>query len=579
MAHFTTNLCFNPAMQQGLLGYDSIFGSNVFLDTNYFFLGGNSCRVECPGLKAGEGITCPGGLVPSASSCSASLYIYGKGKVVITAVIGPGNVEQASFPATLTTAWNRIIINDIPCSPGETLFLTVTTATVQSCIFWVSNVQIEPATPAHPYCDGDQLGCFWLDLPFGRSVQQFQFPVTATGSEQAAGNVVPILLPLVFTAQAASTLSHELGDLVFNGITNPTAAFTDFGVWTSADPDPAQTYTSWNTAGANSGTSGAYNRNWSVYYPPLDYIVSDGSFLWKRAAYMALGWQFGTVPHGGTQTITDIQSEVLPITTGFAAPSPSTFFPPRRLHTIVHPDRLNYVPNPSIEISTSGWTAVGSATLAQDGTKSAGNIIEYDDVQHTAGTNSLKITVNASGDGAMITLADLIAGETYVASAYVQADIGLDDITISCANGSGNIISSGIPYGTGEYGDIPFGGEPATLPDITTGIWIRISCIFTAAASTEVLSILSSSGSDVSYPTHFWVDGILAEQGEVVGTYFDGGFGVNYSWETGGTAGLTRSYYYNNMSARAQALLNVLAKHVPLGISYATPRYSIPYTQ
>jgi hypothetical protein len=54
---------------------------------------------------------------------------------------------------------------------------------------------------------------------------------------------------------------------------------------------------------------------------------------------------------------------------------------------------------------------------------------------------------------------------------------------------------------------------------------------------------------------------------------------VDYSWETGGSSGLTRSYYYERQEVGSAAVSAALAQHTPLGILAASPVYSQPYTQ
>ena len=72
---------------------------------------------------------------------------------------------------------------------------------------------------------------------------------------------------------------------------------------------------------------------------------------------------------------------------------------------------------------------------------------------------------------------------------------------------------------------------------------------------------------------------MLVEAGETLQPYFDGSFGGDYSWETGGTAGLTRSYYYDRLEVSTGAVNDVLSQHTPLGITAAAPTFSQPYSQ
>jgi hypothetical protein len=579
MPIFTNNFCRNPSFQIGLDGYSSLLETNISLDKSNVLYGQYSCFVSTPGHAAGEGIICAGGVIPSASLCSLSLYIAGVGDVVVSAVSNPGGTVISSIPVKCNQPWQRVKIEGISATPGVTLFIIVTTSSPTACGFWISGIQVEDSPECHNYCDGDQDGCEWLEgFHGGHSVCHFQNPVVAVSNAVAHSNLVPILIQGEGFFVTADTESTSFSDLVQVGAPGPVGAMSDFAIAQLTDPDPAHTYNSWNNGGSTAGTGGAYNRIWSTFYPPADMLVSNGEFLFKRAAYMGVGFQFSSVPNNGTVNIARVQAEVLPVTTAYSQPSPTAFDNPRAIHSIIKPNRLNYCPNPSIEVSTSGWTATGSAAVAKDGTTSVGDIIEYDDNLLTAGTASLKITVNANSDGAQINVPFLIPGDTYIASAYVQAGPGLANITMTTGSSSSSVQESGgTGYGIGTYNAGPYGGI-TTSTDLNTSTWFRVSCIFTASSDTETLTFAADSGTDVAYPTHMWVDAILVEVGEIVNFYFDGSFGVNYSWETNGTAGLTRSYYYDQQAVKTQAVINVLNNHTPLGITYDTPQYAVPYT-
>jgi len=576
MAVFTNNFVRNPAFQLGLQDYSSTQGATIQLDKSNVKYGTQSCYVKCPGNKAGEGVITAGGIIPSNSVCSASLYIMGTGDVTIYAAVNPGGTIVASVPVTCTGQWQRFALEEIQCSPGQTLFLMCQTNKAQECAFWITGIQCEDSSPHHPYCDGDQDGCEWLEGFWGgRSRCHFPNPVVANSNALGTPDLVNVLATGQRFFIDSSSVASAFDDLVNVSGPGPIAAIKDFGVAQLTDPDPAQTYVSWNTAGTTSTTGGAYTRNWGVFYPPVDYPVSNGSNLWNRAAFMSAGWLFSSVPNNGTVNLSRVQVEALPVTTAYSQPSPTTFDPPRAIHSVIRPDRLNYITNPSIEVNTTGWSAVGTATLSQDGTVSVGQIIEFDDNLLTAGTKSLKVTLNANGDGAQINIPNLITGTTYIASAYVQAGAGLENIVMFVANGTSSVLSTG---GTGyggppEYGSGSYGGVNPTS-DLPLSTWFRINCIFTATADSHILQITNAAGLDVAYPTSMWIDAVLVEAGEVLSYYFDGSFGNNFSWE--GTAGLSRSYYYDQQNLKKNAVLNVLEGHVPLGIEFDTPQYNTP---
>lgn len=576
MTFYTENLCPNPSFQDGLLGYSTLLGSDIVLDTRKKLFGSSqSLMITTPGLAAGEGAITAGGLITTSEVCSASLFIQGTGMVNVSADVNPGASVAGTVPVTLVNnSWQRVVIENISCTPGQTLYLTAYTTSAQIISFWICGIQIEADPTVHDYCDGNQPGCFWLSGPPGISYQPYQFSAQAAGLSYASGNVpVAVVQGQSFFTVPDGGISQASGNLVQVGAVDPIAAFDDFAIYEADDLDPAQTYVNGNNALSNSGTSGNYSRIFSTFYGPLDYLISNGNTLWNRAAYAAVGFKFSSVPSSGTQNISDVQIEILPMT----ASAPSTYSLPREIKTIIIPDRLNFCPNPSVETSTANWSALGSATLSQD-TIFSPNTSVNDDVE-TSNGHSLKLTLNTSSDGAQISITSLIVGNTYTVSAYVLPGTGIANITLICgpASGSAAAVGSSLGFGTGTYGDPPYGGVVETGTDLDTSTWYRPFFTFTANQSTETFEVLFTPGSDISYPANMWIDDVLVEVGENLGDYFDGNFGPNYFW--GGTVNLSKSYLYDQFAVKSQAVNNVLSKHVPLGISFATPRYHTAYTQ
>jgi hypothetical protein len=384
------------------------------------------------------------------------------------------------------------------------------------------------------------------------------------------GQATPVALGEVFLTSAEGSMAltgAESGTIVIS----PAGALTDFSIWTPADMDPAASYPAWSNALASTGQTG-WNRSYAVFGAPLQYDASSG-VLWSQAAYAAVGFDFKSVPAAGQQSLTDVQLELMPLPVPGANPAPTSYKPPRAVVPIIKPTRLNFCPNPSIEVSTAGWITIGEAVLSQDNSITA-----------AVGSYSLKVSVHTANDGCYIIIPDLIAGDTYTASAQVQGGPGLEDVLMSVSGTSTSSAQDGVPYGGDAilgigYGQGPYGGVEAGNADMPAGQWFSPSVVFTAQESTVVLSFQSLVGSDVSYPTEFWVDAVLVEAGETFGTYFDGSWGTDYSWETGGTSGLTRSYYYERLEVSTGAVNDILTQHTPLGITSSAPVFSSPYTQ
>lgn len=600
---YTVNIAQNPGLQLGLTGYAAINNASIQqspLGSGGSLFGNPGLLVTTPGDMAGEGVITPVSPIQISSNHSFSVYIQGTDTTNITvyAVGNPGGVILGSAPVTLTTSYQRVTINNVNLMGATSLYLIISTTSAQASDFWITNVQIEPDPTAHAYCDGGQTGCMWETVIGGVSFQQYQNMAEATANNINSSNLV-VVLTIGAEIFVSATANNHTTSAVVTGITNlgPIGAMTDFGVYSLTDPDPAQTYMSWNTAGLTVPSTG-YTRSYAVAVPPQDYFVSNGQQLYVRAAYMAAGWEFDSVPNNGWAELADVQVEISPIINNFSTESPSAYNLPRELLTTVKPNRLNYCPNPGIEVSTLDWTPVAAGVLTQDFTVFVPVTVTIDDVVISTSTASLNVAVTTTGDGAQISLSQLIPGDEYIVSAYVQAGSNIEDILMNCANGSTDVLhgNSGTGYDTGGYGAGYYGGNPpAGAPDLygtglygsgvygesgtitllPTGQWFRIYTTFTAPSDTVTLSITAvAAGSST-----IWIDNILVESGEVLGDYFDGNFGGDYFWETGASPGLGRSYFYDEYFNKTQAVTNVIQHHAPLGISFKAPVYFIPPTQ
>lgn len=603
MTNYTTNIAQNPGMQLGLSGYAAINNTQIELSSlgsGGTLFGNPGLLVTTPGAIGGEGLLTPQSQVLLTTNHSASVYIQGTsntGNVTVSVISNPGGAILGSVQVTLTNAYQRAIINNIPANTTQTLNLLITTDTAQAVQFWIANVQIEQETPAQDYCDGGQDGCFWLTTVGGVSYQPFQNTIISTSAEVEGSGLVFVLIQGEAFNIGATSAEHESSNIVSQSFSlGPVGAMTDFSIAALTDPDPAQTYVSYNNTGITVPTSG-YVRSQGMFFPPRDYFVSGGQQLYKRAAYMAVGFQFSSVANNAQVNIADVQVENPPFGMG-SPPAPSAYVLPRAIQTIIKPTRLNYCFNPNFEVSLAGWNPIAGGVLTQDGGTSAGVDIEIDDQLFTSGQASMNIAVTNTGDGASMLLTDLIAGDTYIVSAYVQADVGIADILMTCANGATSVLhgNSGTGYGSAGYGGGYYGGNPPSAgpslygtglygsglygvgpgASVPTGQWFRI---FTTFQPTDETALLQIEANVLSSPSDFWVDAVLVEPGEVLGFYFDGSFGDNYFWETGGTPGLTRSYYYEQSETKSNSVNNVLSHHTPMGISYTPPQYFIPPTQ
>ena len=596
MTNYNFNANINPSFEVDLTGYTALTGTVLSRVDYNAFVGRYSMQVVTDGLVSGEGFYGPSKLYASSVSGTLSVSLSGEtGSVLVQAVTNPGGVVLAGQTVSLTFAWQTVTFNNLAINAGSSLYVLVTTPSAQSITFVVDAVQYADIAVAPGYIDGSFPNCFWTGTPNeSSSYQPVQFPISAAGGMYLDGQG-----QLGTTGQTVQ-LTGPGGLMTISAINPsltyvpPVGALDDFAIWPLAtgptpDVDPAMSYVAWNNANTPSGET-SYANIWGIFYPPLDYPTSDtlpdgatpGVNLWNRAAYMAVGFEYAAVPSGAAQNTTQVQVTTMPLastdtfdgTVTLPEPAPKTYDAPRTIHVIVKPTRLNYMTNPSFEVSTAGWTAGPGTTLTRDTTNAYGIVGEWDGIEFTSGFASGKCAVSSGGgsistniiSGTPLGLTNLLAGEIYIASAYVQVQAAkIADIQMTAAGNFSNSIATGS--------------------DLAPG-WYRQSVTFTATSSTVQLTVSTIPGTDASYPYSFWVDACMCEPGEILGDYFDGDFADDdYGWEyvplttTPGPAGLSRSYYYEGYEAKKGTVLDILTNHIPVGISFVPPLYFTVPTQ
>jgi len=568
---WTTNLCPNSSFELDLAGWQPISGSTLTRTSQDAVAGRYSMLVQTLGGVAGEGVFGPQGTVTDNVTGSVSLSLWGEtGRLLVTAAANPDGIILGQQQVTLNGTWQRVTLNGLGISATQSVYVIIQTAgSAQALSFLVDAVQYEPESPAHDYIDGSFSGCSWLGAPFeSASQQQGQYSISMTAASRVEGSIK------VTTYGETFILAIPAGQVTAGGsiavaVASPVAAFDDFAMWQPGDPDPAMTYVGWNTASLLSGKS-SYSRPWGIFYPPLDYPASDGTLMWKRAAFMAMGLQFTNVAASAAQNLTSAQVEMMPLagTTGLdITPGPSAYDTPRSLRLIVKPARLNYCTNPSFDVSLAGWTATGGAALTQDATVKYGVLGGYDGTIYAPG-HSMKVAAASASSGVQLTVPDLIAGDVYTASVYVLPTLGMADIQMQVGSETGGVPGADkvTPLLTLFPGKWPVAG------------WVRAQVTFTAPASTVILQVTPVMTGSPSFPANFWLAACLIEAGEIAGTYFDGSIGdPDYMWE--GTPGLSRSYWYPNFLAGQQVVSDILASHTPMSISAADASYLVPPTQ
>jgi hypothetical protein len=173
--------------------------------------------------------------------------------------------------------------------------------------------------------------------------------------------------------------------------------------------------------------------------------------------------------------------------------------------------RVNYITNPSFEVGTTRWLPVAGATLA----RTTG--------EFNTGSASLSVT-NSSGSAAQFgdtgTMIPLVAGEgTYYLSAYVK---------LASGNTSANYFLRVLQYENQDSAGTVTAANIGIQSLSYTGNWVRLSGSFTKNGSASFAIIRVVTGSTTAGDI-FYVDSVMLEKSNSLGSYFDGSSGGFWS--------------------------------------------------
>lgn len=331
-------------------------------------------------------------------------------------------------------------------------------------------------------------------------------------------------------------LDVAIGGTIMLWVGGDLASLTDFAFYPATEPDPAMAIAvADNNGTVSAGVGAAWSRHYMTLYAPTD------SAAWKRAAYAAVGLVYKAMPAAGVQYLDDAQWEISPIDSN----PPLAFSPARSIDVRVRPTRLNHATNPSFEVDLTDWSTVGG-------------VLTRITTDHAVGTACCRVTGLVATETVSHIVRSLVPGRSYTASIYLRSIDG-GDAQISASGDSVSV--SGIVFGTKwRSSDPAITGSPD---------WRRLRVSFTAKSTVSTITITSLGATTVL------LDGLLVEQGNGLGDYFDGDSGSpDYVWELGGTVGLSRSYYYRNKTQRHYALNKTLRENVAQGLFVGDPEYA-----
>lgn len=580
---YTYNFCSNPSFEADLTGVLAVNGGQFMLDTGTGLYGSNSLTVTTPGQVANEGVILPPGAVLATGTGCVSFYVVGStptasGTLTAYAIDTTTSTTLGSttFSYSPANSWQQVVVNGITLTNAHNIAVYVETVGIQQCQFNIDAVQYEPSLTLNggnlptPYVDGDQLFGVWVGaVAESASYKPYQFMIGATGGIQTSGSGSLLARGAVFSlvntdpATGPTTVNGQIdlsgkpfqaidGVVRSGGPSVLTSGFTtvllyaglnDFAVFNqNTDVDPAISLIGYNNAGISTGvnTSGnaGYTRPYATFSAPIAYVQpATGKNLWNTAAYFSVGYQFASIAAGGSQNITHVQAETVP--NNGTPVVPSAFIRPRALTATLAPTRLNYVPNPSFETVTTGWTADASGVTI---TRVSGG------APGTGSSFSGQVVITGANTGAYISVSNLIVGEQYTVSAYVKVTTtGVSGVTISVGAASSTFAPS-------------------------LNAWVRGSLTFTAVNSNVLVDIKASA------VTTFQIDSVLLEVGGALNTYGDGNTS-GWNWENPATPNVTRSYYYVRGNIAYASVQSILSSHLPLGLHAYAPVYNSPPTQ
>lgn len=450
--------------------------------------------------------------------------------------------------------------------------------------------------------------------------------VLSTGSARLAIKGVNALFASAHLKSSGYALSH--------GAILPSGAMDDFSAW---QPDLADPFMTRYINGLTTNGVTGWQRLWATSTVPQEFLDGSGNTIWKRASYVGVGDSYTSVPAGGYGLHSHVQLETwdttfrtpttlsgaLPIlysadTTGVpatisvasvaanwpappfhliisrgnadqelflvnyiagtnltgrrgvASPMPAhssgatveiaelgLYESGRTIDVKIRANRTNYVKNPSFE-----------ASLAYVGTQN----VSYSRTNGVAtkawGSYALGIQANSTADAYAMELLEINQSTQIAWAVWVLSPVGtwLDTRTMGLQEVSGSTFGRVI-------------GSGATLMPIPANTWTRVDGAarvpFDWGSETALLlrppSNSAGTAWDTGHPIYY--DGLIVEEAQRAGDYFDGSFNSqDYMWETDDT-GIThphesRSYYYEGIHEKAYRVEKTVQQSIPYGASY-----------
>lgn len=341
------------------------------------------------------------------------------------------------------------------------------------------------------------------------------------------------------------------------GSVDSASLFTDFGHATIASTvDPAVSVVKTKTSGAafDAAATGGFRR------VSMSLTVPNDTSTQRRAAYVAPGVRVNGMAQNNGVNIDAVQVEVALN----GATTPTAYEPARAIQVGVRPNRLNW----GWSKSTTGWGVVAptggvlaSVAVVANGAPDDGGAF----MRVTCTTSG-----TATGGGAAF-------GTTNIDHVPVTPGIPYSFRTMLRTNRDNIAIQYLVRWYNAAGAQV--GDQSAILiKTVRSDRWSEFKIegvVPPDGAARAFITIYFVSGAIWQSGDTLDCAGMLIEQGQKVGTYFDGFSGNDYLWDQGGGAPGCRSYYYEDYAVRSYLLRQVLAENCPLGVIPAVPQFAV----
>lgn len=234
------------------------------------------------------------------------------------------------------------------------------------------------------------------------------------------------------------------------------------------------------------------------------------------------------------------------------AAAASTWVPGRQINVYIDPERVNLVPNPSAEVNTTGWTALTGSTFTRVTSRAFSGTASFN-VTRSASTGTAGGQTAAGTSGFPV-----FPSEPYTVSAYFSAGT----TSRQCRVGVQFYTAAGA-----TVGGVVYGTQVANASGTTN--WTRATVTTTSPATAAYASVLVEV---LSVPTgeNQYIDGVMVENDDIVGAYFDGATLPTSDFLWSGTAHQSTSNYYPRRDIKDYRLRTVMAPYIPAGLTVAT---------